>query len=55
MKQVLLATVALAFLGLSVPSVMAAGPGSCGRGKVWNPDTKKCVPKPRDDDGSHSY
>jgi hypothetical protein len=24
-----------------------AGPGSCGKGKVWNPETKKCVKKPK--------
>ncbi len=28
-------------------SFAAEGPGSCGKGKVYNPDTQKCVAKPK--------
>ena len=32
----------------------ADGPGTCGKGKVYNPDTQSCVPKPRSGSGSNS-
>jgi hypothetical protein len=33
----------------------AGGPGSCGKGKRWNPETQKCENKPRgSQSGSHS-
>ena len=54
MKKLVTAVVALAFLGVSVATAVAAGPGSCGKGKVWNPDSNKCVSKPKGtDSGSH--
>jgi hypothetical protein len=43
---------ALALLGVLTLDATAA-PGSCGRGKVWDADQNKCVPKPRGS-GSHS-
>ncbi len=39
-------TIAILVACLACPAV-AAGPGSCGKGKVWNPDLNKCVNKPR--------
>ncbi len=36
-------------------AVAAEGPGRCGKGKVYNPDTQSCVPKPKSSgSGSHS-
>jgi hypothetical protein len=35
-------------------SMAADGPGSCGKGKVWNPDTQSCVAKPKKGAGSGS-
>ena len=32
----------------------ADGPGTCGKGKIYNPDTQSCVPKPRSGSGSNS-
>ncbi len=55
MKNALLIVLALAFSGTTTASVMAAS-GTCGRGKVWDADAKKCVPKPRGSgSGSHSF
>jgi hypothetical protein len=39
----------------SSPPLFAAGSGSCGKGKVWDPDTQRCVKKPRGSGtGSHA-
>ena len=55
MKKVLLVALALAFASSSTGSVMAAA-GTCGRGKVWDTDAKKCVAKPRGSgSGSHGF
>ena len=53
-KAVLIAVV-LTVVGALMTPVMAGGPGTCGRGKVWDPEARKCVPKPRSSgSGSHS-
>ena len=51
MKKILAVALAFAVVGATSVAVVAA-PGSCGRGKVWDADAQKCVPKPRGS-GSH--
>lgn len=55
MIKALLVAMLLAAAAGSVTPVMAEGPGTCGRGKVWDADARKCVPKPRSSgSGSHN-
>ncbi|MGQ0671437.1 MAG: hypothetical protein ACT4N2_00960 [Hyphomicrobium sp.] len=45
----------LAAAGAVAAPAMAEGPGTCGRGKIWDADARKCVPKPRSSgSGSHN-
>ena len=56
MKRLIVTAVYVAALlsaGAGV-SIAADGPGSCGKGKVWNPDTQSCVAKPKKSGGSGS-
>ena len=57
MKKLIAATLSLATLialGATV-TIAAEGAGSCGKGKVFNPDTQSCVAKPKSTgSGSHS-
>lgn len=58
MNKALLAAFLVAFASAGTVSIpaSAAGPGSCGKGKVWDADQNKCVPKPRSSgsgSGSH--
>jgi hypothetical protein len=45
----MLLTTALAVVlaALVMPVAAADGPGSCGKGEVWDADQGKCVSKPR--------
>ena len=55
MPKIILVALAIAFTAATSAAVMAAS-GSCGRGKVWDTDAKKCVPKPRGSgSGSHGF
>ncbi len=49
MKTIIAAllTVAVAFSAAAPVTFAADAAGSCGKGKVFDPDTQKCVKKPR--------
>ena len=53
-KRTLIAVVVMALAG-ALGVAKAEGPGTCGKGKRWNPDTQSCEKKPRSPEpGSHS-
>lgn len=48
MKTLMTVVLSLAVAAASAPATFAAeAAGSCGKGKVFDPDTQKCVKKPR--------
>lgn len=55
MKRILNIFGLLALLAAAsmVPALAADGPGSCGKGKIWDADQNKCVAKPARP-GSHA-
>ena len=57
MKRLIAAAFAIAVLmpASTGMSLAADGPGTCGKGKVWNPDTQSCVAKPKQGGGSGSH
>ena len=52
-RLILLALFAAVAMPSMTPAFAADGPESCGDGKVWDADAKKCVPKPKNK-GSHA-
>jgi hypothetical protein len=52
MKSILAAALIAVTAGVTAGPSLAAS-GSCGKGKVWDADQKKCVPRPRGS-GSHA-
>lgn len=46
MKQLVALGALILALGLS-DAAFAAGPGQCGKGKIWDDNAQRCVPKPR--------
>lgn len=52
-RLILLALFAAIAMPSMTPAFAADGPESCGDGKVWDADAKKCVPKPKNK-GSHA-
>jgi hypothetical protein len=48
MKTLMIAVLSLAVAATAAPVTFAAdAAGSCGKGKIFDPDTQKCVKKPR--------
>jgi hypothetical protein len=48
MKTIIAAVLSLAVIAAAAPVTFAAdAAGACGKGKVFDPDTQKCVKKPK--------